>query len=360
MEPQFLMNGAVHGISGSAFEILLANDLDENALRPFVGKDGRSYIQRRVSRDPVTQKSTYKLMLTNAPATLTKDAWIDLDREVQRISKERMAAWNALVGMGGVRYVNDAMGTPILQYQTTTDITGATISMDGLRKSERDRPQYDIAGFPLPIIHKDLGFSLREIAVSRRGGQPVDTQSILLAVERVSEEVEKLTLGVSGSYSYGGYTIYGYTNHPARVTRSILDPSEGGWSMTVTKNDILAMKQSLIDRYHYGPYDLYFGTSWNTVLDDDYLTTYSAGTLRDRLGRIDGIENIRVLDYLPGYNILLVERSASNVRAVIGMRTRTLQWTNEGGLEQKMKVMCIQAPQIRPDSNGNVGIVHAS
>lgn len=358
-------DGQVINTQGSAFDLLLANDLDENVLRPFIGSDGRSYIQRRVGFDLRTGKSKYKLMLTNAPATLTKDAWIELDQEVLRVQKERMAAWNALVGVGGVRRVADPMGTPIIQYQTMTDITGATRSMDGMRRSERDRPTYDLGGFPLPIIHKDLGFSLRDIATSRRTGQGIDNTTILLAIERVAEDVEKLTIGVGGSFSYATYPIYGYANHPNRVTVSITLPLTGGvsnpaWSPQVAKNNVLAMKQALIDRYHYGPYDLYFGTAWGQFLDDDYSEAYPSGTLRTRLQQIDGITNIRVLDYLPGFQMLLVERSPTTARAVIGMRIRAVQWDQEGGFEKRIKVMCMQAPQVRADASGNCGVAHGA
>jgi hypothetical protein len=63
--------------NGDAADRLIANDFDIGVLRPWLGRDGRSYVTRTINGRP-------KILVSNAPATLTKDAWILFDTAVVR------------------------------------------------------------------------------------------------------------------------------------------------------------------------------------------------------------------------------------------------------------------------------------
>lgn len=348
--PDFILNGQGHG--GVAAH-LLAHNMDVGALRPFVGRDGRSYVTINENGKPRT-------IVTNAPASLRIREWIQLDRTIMVAAKQRLRAVADLRAAGLVLTIPNGMGTTFLQYQTMGNITPATISMDALRKAENDRPEFDIAGMPLPIIHKDFQFTARQIAVSRNGGAPLDTITAELAGRRVAEEAEKLLLGTSGSFSYGGGTVYGYTNHPNRITYTLTNPTGVGWTPSDTVGDILAMRQLLVDDLHFGPYTLYFGTAWGRYLDEDYSAAKGDNTLRERILKTDMISSIRMLDYLSGYQVLMIQMSPDVVREVIGMDITTLQWESNGGMELHYKVMAMMTPQVRVDPAGNAGIVHAN
>jgi uncharacterized linocin/CFP29 family protein len=239
-----------------------------------------------------------------------------------------------------------------------SDITPATISMDGLRRSESDRPVFDLKTMPLPIIHKDFGFSARQIATSRNGGSPLDTTTAELAGRRVVEEVEKLTLGITNTYSYGGGSVYGYTNFPGRLTGDLADPAAGGWVPADTVADVLAMRQQSRANFHYGPWMLYNSPDWDVYLDEDYAAAKGDNTLRERLLKIRGIDSIETADYLEGMQFIMVEKNPEVARAIVGMDITTVQWESQGGLQIDFKVMCILLVQVRADQNGNTGIVH--
>lgn len=357
LAPDYIMNG--QGYGGVAQQ-LLASGLDVNVLRPFVGRDGRSYITVN-QYDPKTDKMVQKAVpTTNANATLRKDEWLMLDSVVIKAAKERLRAVADLRQAGLTFNIANGMGTTVLQTQTVSDITPAEISMDGLRESERDRPEYGLANLPLPIISKDLSFTLREIAVSRRGGTPIDTTAADLAARRVAEEVEKLLIGTTDSYTYGGGTIYGYRNYPSRMTHEITDPTDVGWTPKTLVQEILAMRQKLTEAYHYGPYFLYMGTAWDAYLDEDYSDDKGDNTLRERLAKIDSVDEVRTLDHLPGFEILIVQKTSDVVREVIGMDITTVQWETHGGMKLHFKIMCIMVPQLRKDHNNNTGIVHGA
>jgi uncharacterized linocin/CFP29 family protein len=246
----------------------------------------------------------------------------------------------------------------VLQHERQSDITTATISMDGLRESDADRPHFDIVNLPLPIIHKDFQFSARQVASSRSGGSPLDTTMAELAGRRVAEEVEKLTLGESSTYTYGGGSVYGLKNFPSRLTKAMTTPTSSNHATTV--NEVLEMKRQSQDAGYYGPWWVVAAPVWDEFLDEDYSASKGDNTLRERLVRIEGISSVNTVDHLTGNDMILVQQSSDVVRAVIGMDVTTVQWESHGGMQLNYKVMAIIVPQVRADFNSNAGIVHGT
>lgn len=346
------MNGQAQGAVATT---LLNNGFDVAALRPWVGKDGRHYIARNQGDKIIA------MPVQNATATLRKDEWKILDTAIVMAAKERLRAVADLRASGLTFNIPNGMGKTVLETETVGDITPATISMDPARQSEGDRPEYELTNLPLPVIHKDFHFSARQIATSRNTGASIDTTMGQLAARRVSEEAEKLVLGVTGTFAYGGGTIYGYTNFPNRITKSdVTAPTAGGWTPAQTVQDILAMRQASEDAFHYGPWVLYNSPAWDQYLDDDYSSAKGDNTLRQRLVAINGINDVRTLDHLTGFQLLLVQQTSDVVRLVIGMDITTVQWETQGGMRLNFKVMAIMVPQLRADQNGNTGLVHGT
>lgn len=346
--------------SGSLGQQLLNNDFNSNVLRPYVGDNGRgSYITVNDGHDGKGRPKYRSKLVGNAPATLRRDEWKLFDQALIRPVKEGMRAVSDLRAAGLQLIIPNGMGKTVLEYQTVGDITPATVSMDPARQSERDAPTYDIGGLPLFIIHKDFSFTARQLAVARNGGVPLDTTTAELATERVVEEAEKILLGVSGSFSYAGYTAYGYLTFPDRIVKNdITSPETGGWTADVLVSELLEMRQLSRAAFHRGPWVVYFSDDWDPFLDEDYSATKGDITTRDRLRRIDGISDVRTLDYLTGsYTIIMVEQKASTVRMVVGMEPQTIQWQTLGGMEFNFKVMTMMVPQLRADTNGTSGIV---
>jgi uncharacterized linocin/CFP29 family protein len=344
----FIMNGSGHG---SVASTLMANNFDPHALRPYLGSDGNSYVT-------VNQGGNAKSFVTNAPATLRKDDWIQLDEAVVQAAKQRLRAVADLRSAGLQFSLPNGMSKTVLQYENESDISGATVSMDGLRESDSDRPEYNLVNLPLPIIHKDFSFSARQVMASRNGGSALDTTMAELAGRKVAEEAENLLLGVSSSYAYGGGTIYGYTNFPSRLTKTMTAPSSSNHATTV--QEILAMKTQSQDATHFGPWFCYCSTSWDAYMDEDYSSSKGDNTLRDRIGNIEGVDRPSTLDFLPANTLVLVQKTADVARMVVGMDVTTVQWETKGGMELNFKVMAILVPQLRADFNSNTGIVHGT
>lgn len=353
---EYVMNGQGHG---SVANVLMASGFDPRALRPYIGQDGRSYITANSGRvDPNTGKPILNALVTNAPATLRKDDWLQLDTAVIKAAKPRLNAVADLRGSGLEYTIPNGMGKTALEHEAQSDIGPATISMDGLRQGDSDRPLFDLRTLPLPIIHKDFSFSARQVAASRNGGSPLDTTSAELAGRRVAEEVEKLTLGESTAYSFGGGFVYGYKNFPSRLTKTLTAPTTSNQATTVA--EVLDMRKKSTDNNYFGPWVLYFSPAWNAFMDADYSSSKGDNTLRDRLGKIEGITKVKQADYLTGTTLLLVQQTSDVVRIVNGMDITTVQWESHGGMQLNFKVMAILVPQLRDDYSNQTGIVHGS
>lgn len=340
-----ILNGQATGDVASR---LMQHNFDPGALRPYVGNDSRSYIT-----------VNGKALVTNAPATLRKDEWKTLDEVVIKAAKPRLRVFGDLRSSGLVYNIPNGMSKTILESETMSDIDEAVISMDGTRQSSGDRPQFNLSGLPLPIIHKDFSFSARQVMVSRNGNTPLDTSGASLAARRVAEQIEALTLGTA-SFTFGGGTIYGYKNHPQRLTKTLTNPTNVGWTPGTLITEILAMKTQSQDAYHYGPWFCYCAPAWDKYMDDDYSAAKGDLTLRQRIGMIEGIDAPMTADYLTNYDLLLVQKTEDTARAVIGMDLTTLQWETMGGMMLNFKVMAIMVPQVRADYNNKSGVVHGS
>jgi hypothetical protein len=349
---------------GDVAPILLANNMDPGALRPWRGKKGRSMITvfNGFKDDGVTP--TFKNIVTNAPATVTRDAWKQIDQAVTEAAMPRMRFVNRIRAAGLTYNVPNAMGKTVLESGVMGRITPATISMDPVRKGDADQMEQDINLLPLPIIHKDTNFTARQIAVSRSGNMPFDDTWFRMAAEEVAIEAERLFLGtsVNNGYKYGGGYVWGLLNFPQRMTKPDLTDPDGNWGgagPVTLVNEIIEMREMARAANQYGPWVLVMSPAWEAYLDLDYNADGDM-TVRQRILAIEGIDGIETMDYIDdgGLHIVMMNANARTVRAVVGFDIQTVQWPSQGGMVQNFKVMAMIVPQFRADINGSTGVVH--
>lgn len=353
----YVINGRGYGNVAAA---MMSADFDAGALRPFIGSDKRSYVSLQEGVDEKGEPKYRTLPLANASATLLRDEWRYIDQAVQEAAYPRLRAWADLRASSGTLTIPQGMGKTVVESTRIKDITPAKVSMDGVAISDMDVPGGDTIGVPLPIIHKDFKFSARQIAVSRQGNLPLDTTMATMAARKVAEEVEKMTVGVGAGagYHFGGYTVHGYTEFPDRLTYEVTDPTSPGWEPADLVREVIGMRKSAEDVGFYGPYTAYISSDWSAVMDEDYSAVKGTQTLRQRLLELDNINRMVTLDFLQGYQILLVQLTPDVARAIVGMDFTTLQWEQHGGMEVRLKVMAIMVPQLRADFYKGTGIVH--
>lgn len=359
---EFVLNGVG---SGSVGKRLMAHKYNPRALQPYRlddqhEEDPRSYIAVANGFNPDGSIKLESRLTANDLATLRIREWIELDGAIQKAARPNLQLVGDLRSRGLTYGMSNGMGKTILQYQRMTDPGSATVSMDALRRGRNDRAEFDTVGLPLPIISSDFTFTLRDIETARSSGNPLDTVAAEAAGRRVADTAEQMLLGTYGSFAYGGYNIYGYRNFPSRQTKTMTAPTTGGWVPATTLTEVLDMKQKSMNTFHRGPWVLYTSFAWDQYLDADYSSVYPGVSLRERLKKIRGIDDVVSLDFLTGYEMILVQMSSETIREVIGMDITTIQWEEEGGMEFHFKVMAILVPQPRVDINGNCGIVHGS
>jgi uncharacterized linocin/CFP29 family protein len=350
----FILNGQGSGVVADK---LIECNGDTGVLRPYIGKDGRQWCTMNIKGIP-----TAIPMVGNATTTMRQDDWKLLDEAIVKVARPRLKAVADLRGAGLTFNIPNGMAHTVLQTETQSDENEAEVSMDGMKENANDRPEFKTANIPLPIIHRDFNYSARNLMVSRNGGSPLDTTSAETAARKVAEQAEKMLIGnatTGDKFSYGGGVIYGYTDFPSRLTKTFTNPTASGWTGTTLINELLAATKQLRDAFHYGPYVLYTGTSWQQYLGNDFKAA-SDKTLQSRVEQINEISSIRPLDYLSGFDLILVQLTSDVVREIIGMDITTVQWDSHGGMQKNFKVMAIMVPQLRADFNSNTGILHGS
>ncbi|MDP7430403.1 MAG: family 1 encapsulin nanocompartment shell protein [Flavobacteriales bacterium] len=296
-------------------------------------------------------------------AVLTYDEWKDIDTVVLQEAHRRLGGVNDLISAGLVR-TGGGLGSTVLQWQDISDTDGAEVNMDGVSRGAKDRFEVDTNYLPLPIIHRDFGFSIREIEASRNrvASQPLDLTMAEEASRKVAEKAEDILFNGLSAYSMGtnGGTIRGYTDHPDRNTQSLSQNWDAsGKTGQEILTDVLNAKQALINDRHFGPFMLYIPTAYETVLDDEFSTQYPR-SIRSRILELDGLKGVKVSDFLTANNVVLVSMQSTVVRIVEGLPLTTVQWDTEGGMQVNFKVMTILVPQIRSTQANRSGIVHIS
>lgn len=356
----------VEGISyagGDVFERLLACNMDPGALRPYkkrTGKHrGRTVVSLRTNKkDSDGNYIRKEQVLSNVDTTLTRDVWEMFDQEVIDISRPILSVWNDLRSSAQM-VIPDGMGVVMLTQQRRGDITPATVSMDGLRKALADQPEYDTINTPLPITHKDFHFTARDIAVSARGGSPLDKTNLEMAAYWVADAVEASTIGSVTPFAYGGASVYGYQTFPDALTYELTDPTDGAWTPDTLRNELLGAFKTLFDAFARGPYDVLYGPDWMIPMGKRYSTEDSRSLANVLMQDIPRINSMTLHEKIDGYKIIIKERSGKTARAIVSMDIQVVQWETEGGMKKNFKVMCILNPQLRSDMDGNTGLLIA-
>ena len=340
--------------------------LDPGLKRPFLAtnKEGKWGVYCSVFSGMKGKEPQYRTFQVNANGTLRREEWKTLDEALVPIAESRLTGVQDLISRGLVYNLGNGMGTTVLETHDISDAMEAELSMDGVTRSQGDRLEFGHHYLPIPIIHSDYEINERVLNVSRNMGNPLDVSGAERAARKVSEKVESM-LYKNETFAYGGGTIYSLTNYPHRNTftlgtnwDALVDDSTGTIGEKIVRQ-VLDMKQLMINNHQYGNYVIHIPTGYEVLLDDDY-NTFKNETIRARILKIAGIQDIIVVDKLAANNVLMIRLSTEVVRIVRGMALTNLQWSTEGGMVHKFKVMTIQVPQIRSDHNGKTGIVHAA
>lgn len=375
--------------------------------RPFIDDKGRECVTLNVKPkynnttgeyEPNLVKFDLETLRRRAPrlvrdtpaanaASLTQRAWIFLDKMIVEERRTRLRAW-ADAAARVSKSVGNAYSKMTVEWQVMSDPGEAVVDMDGLSEGRGAQPLFATDSVPLPITHGDFAYSDRLIEVSRSSGTPLDTTEARLKTRRVMEKIEDTLIGTETGVTYGTQStgdpsvahrgtskVYGYTNFTYRVTKTDLTTPDGTNPDTVLQ-DVIEMRETMYSNGYYGPFLLYTSTSYDQWLDRAHFVgtfaqglTSQAKTLREAIGSIAGISDIRRLDRLTsGYQMILVQMDRDVIEVVDGMPPTLLQWDEKGGRLKQFRVWAIQVPILKAPYSNNVtgsatpaaGIVHGT
>jgi Family of unknown function (DUF6260) len=292
--------------------------------------------------------------------TLTRDEWKAFDTAIVAEATIRLRGVADLINAGLTTPLPNAMAKTVLEYEKITDMDPATVSMDGMTRSENDAQEISMAGIPIPITHKDFFINLRKLMASRNNGEGLDVTQSRTAGRLVAEETERMLF--QGGRTFGGLPIYGYMTHPNRNTIGFgggvnwADAAKTGEQIITDIGSLISQAEQ--DRM-WGPYWVYTSRNASLKMSADYKTTGDK-TIRQRILEMDGITALSSVDQLPAGNVILVQATMDTVSMVDGEALQTIQWDVNGGMGVNFKAFAIQVPLIRADADGRSGLVHMS
>ena len=160
------------------------------------------------------------------------------------------------------------------------------------------------------------------------------------------------------------------------VTHSEFNPSEEEGTRFL-QIWLLPTEQNIEPGYaqkFFGPFVLYFSTAWDQYMEYDYVVGTAAQgyttvdkTVLQRTQMLSKINRVAACDRFTSTDeLLLVQMNSQTVRAINGMDTTVVQWTEQGGAQVMLRVMCIKLPELRAQyvgtstSTRKCGIVHGT
>jgi uncharacterized linocin/CFP29 family protein len=292
---------------------------------------------------------------------LRNEDWKVFDTAILQGARERIRLVADLLAAGLVKTIPNGLAKTVLEWDKITDMGDAIESLDGVTRAENDRLDFETAGLPLPLVHKDWYLNLRMFMASQSTGNPIDTTYATAAGRKVGEKVEDMTF--NGGKTYGALTIPGLLTHPDRNIASF--GTNGNWGAAAkTGDNILADIFSMITLLEAagfdGPYWLYYGgTAPGLKLAEDYKAA-SDKTILQRIQEIGPgrISKVGHSSKIPASNVVMFQPTDDVVRMVEGEPLQTVQWDVHGGFQINFKAFTILVPNVRSDTDGNSGVAH--
>lgn len=293
--------------------------------------------------------------------SLPRTAWEYIDDMIVRIAKSELVGIADLKATPGVSIPFNGLGASVYTMYAASGMSDATMAMTPDTRGESDTLDLRPISVPLPVTVKDFPVNTKQVAMALRDGIPL--QGILSeeALYKLMYKIEDHLF--NGSYTNGAATSYGYTTFPDRqeytipVTWTTQDPD-------LIYKDVSEMCQLSRTINHFGPWVLYIPIQYAVVIDQDYhigTGDYPVnGSLRQRLGMIPDLQDIKISKNLANDNVVLVEMNPTTVKLIEGIEPTVVDWTMPAAptWTHNFKALAMQVPMFLSDYDSNVAIMH--
>lgn len=310
----------------------------------------------------VNQK-TGQVMVKNGEGLVTlsslrKDEWESLDAAVIAAARQYSRGWPDLRAAGLVKPTD--LGTLISQWSLSSEMSDANEDLTGQTRGDRGKVEFNLAGVPVPVIFKEFDIPRRILLASRKMGDGIDTTSAFEAGQKVAEKRES-NLFNGSTITLNNNSLYGFTNHPDRISDTATNFGGGDWSTATNIIPTIAgMIAALRGDRHRGPYNVYLANDLFDLAALQFPDTSNERTFVDRMKAMVGVNNIDASDELAAGNILVVQMTQNVVDAVEAADVQVVEWTSGDGMTSHFKVMAVSAVRIKSDYAERSGVAHAT
>ena len=283
---------------------------------------------------------------------LPEEATQQISRDVTQVAQERLQVVDLLMRRGLTVQLTD-IGIKQYTWRRASDIGPARETMSPSSVGLYDAHDYDEVSVPIPFIHADSKVDARDQAASERF-VPIDRANVRSQTRVVAEHMEEMVLS-GGTVVVGANDIPGLTTHGDRVTGSL----SAAWDGTATGEqmvaDALAMVQAAGNDNHYGPWGLIVAGNFSWAMDEDHKAN-SEATVRERILRIEGIEEIVTVDKLASA-VILLELSSDVIELPTVTGITDITWPLNP-FETAIKVFSVMSVAVKSDQTAQSGVAH--
>lgn len=297
--------------------------------------------------------------IINANGTLRHE---DHKRIMQQITEVRRRSLNGITDLMGRGLVsNESIETMLVGVENLNEFQAAKRDMNptALQNNNTD---FTLSYTPLPITHQSWSIPWRQSGFAYKRSLGLSE-----SVRQVSESLEDMLFNGASDIlvSVDGVTnapIYGYANHPNRVTVGITD-----WSDLATNGATIIAEVLSLVAAAFGtnassrPNSLmmYVGNDIWTNLQADYSANKGDRTYMERIKAISEIIDIKPAEKLEALDVLLIEMEDSTIQLAKASDIVTIPHQRQSNIDdQVFTTYAAMVPIIRSDRNSRTGIVH--
>lgn len=254
----------------------------------------------------------------------------------------------------------DAAITDTLIHFQTMNKFDANVSMNGSNK-ELQQTDYVDQYIPLPIFTSVFKIPFRQGAFAYK--QADGMMEAFAAVNALQDTVMVKGADLGVMLSGTSAPLYGFTNHPATITETILD-----WSDSTNATKIAADAVKLAGRMFNGAkvsspntVMMYVANDVWTNLESDYAENKGDRTNLERIKAISCIQDVKPQKDLADGSVLLVEMHPRTVQIAVAQQAIAVPHVKENDLDDgKFTVYSAMTPKIKTDRAGVTGIVYGT
>ena len=297
--------------------------------------------------------------IINANGTLRHEDHKRIMTQITEIRRRSLNGITDLISRGLTS--QESIETMLVGTENINEFQAAKRDMNptGFQNNNTD---FTLSYTPLPITHQSWTIPWRQSGFAYKRSLGLSE-----SVRQVSESLEDMLFNGASDIliSVDGVTasqIFGYTNHPNRITVAISDWTDLATNGTKIIPETLAMvKQAFATNASSRPNSLmmYVGNDIWTNLQEDYSANKGDRTYIERILAIMEIAEVKPAEKLLSKDVILVEMEDKTIQLAIASDIVTIPHERNSSIaDQTFTTYGAMVPIIRSDRNSRTGIVH--